>query len=1436
MEHGTGLTNGHVESEEHATSGPESTPNAVAVQVAAADDDAMDTSPDAETAVVLPNGSADPQEANDNAPTSPVPNGDTQVEQGSNEQAPPVPSADDAVNPSHPSHESKAANSIQTQTETAAPVDSTLPTDPESQPPPPPPPVEPIRSDVDSSDDDDGVQPWQPIQEDTSSPDEAELKEIDEANEHSALDHEYWESKAYPSLEEPEYTAGVSGRIDWVIDAYNGTREKPNRDIVMKSEPVTIGGHQWQIKFYPKGNDTDYLSVYLDCLSVVEPKKEPPVEPKIEEASKESTEGEAKDGAKEESMDEVKDENKQEDPISAEAKQEAEPGAGAEVKEEDIMVTSDDAPNDPPSDLPVIPQHAPLPLLGSKVVPKRKSVAAQISVVVYNPAEPRVNFSKTAVHRFCNASPDWGWTRFHGPIYDIPQRIRGQRQALLRDDKLSFHAYVRIIEDETNCLWEHHDREHAWDSFAMTGLQSLVLGESANAPGGNFISAIASWILFKPFRHLLYSINVADPDEHPFTRPKPLISAFQKVLYMLRTHVDPGAGAVTLDDILDALEWYGIHERLDKLDVMEVWEVLRAKLEEELHDTSCPSTLQALFGPKRNYSIGEPSYRVPVLGVETMQDAVNKSSGFALSDQPLPELLTIELERQDFDLKTRSYVKVMNKISLDDRITVANTSYTLYGFVVHKQTLQSYVYQPVLRPEGPGSRWYSYSDSKDDNRVKCLPKQQALDGYQGKTSVEQVIGNDSVAYIAMYIRDDKAQSAFLSDAESDQWDVPEWIKNGVQRSRMSSFPPPMPPIPVEETTAKDDEQVKEAEEKPVDTEKMLDFQVIESRAFTQHEGPGLFNAYDSEWEQKNSDLIHKVQLSSKDGCKEIREQLTGLLNNIQDPRQIKFWFLDPVRGAFNRPCLLGTGKIEFSSGSFDRYTNSKGWTLEESPFACRRIWVHVIDFDKLPEPPKEPEVKEEEMTEAAQEISAQEVPASEVPASVVLASEVPASEAPAPVVAEAETTTTEPSAENLFEVLPHSEDTPMSEPDEQPAVQAEPSSELTIDPPSEAIAEVSTQPPAELSTEVLVPEVEPSIPPVAENADTNMVEVEAAVMPDPPAVDVVIPNTTTSGDTEMGGTQEDMPPPPPPPAPVDIPEAPAEIIQPPPPARTPSPEPPPDEIYFFLKLWNPEKQVLEPKGSHIALKSIRVDETVVTLLGLPIEDKKKIEMCEEEELNTTRFLKHRRTFAQLDLHNTAIIIAALPQTAEQRSALAASALFADPQPYLAYRAFVRNFPQQLNGHFTYTYFSRQHYKGEIKNGHRHGHGTRIYHSGATYSGTFRLSQRHGHGLYTFQNGDTYDGDWVDNQQHGSGTFVEASTGNTYVGGWKQDKKFGEGVTHWKNAQEAERLCRICWDGEAEAAFYDCGHVVACLGCAREVQNCPVCRKRVLSAMRLYYVA
>ncbi|KAF2203707.1 DS-domain-containing protein [Delitschia confertaspora ATCC 74209] len=1393
MEDSEGLPNGHVDAAPYHNEPP---PTDIAIEVAAVDDDAMDTSPDNSHGVVLPNGSADAEEAIVHSPNSPPSHGIV-PDNGAN-IAPVEPAPGPTENPPQPN---------------IPPTHNTLPPpEPSPQPPaalgePPLPPIDPAGSD--SSDDEDDNQRWHPLPEDTTSPDEEELKEIEEAGEVSALNHTHWEEKAFPPLEEPEYSAGPSGRIEWLVEHYNGTKEKPNKELVMKSPPVNIGGYQWQIKFYPKGNDSDYLSVYVECLSV---------------------------GNKDVKKDEA-------------SASEGTPGSDTATAQTDVAIQADATPS---TRVPLETQHDPLPLLDVEPMPKRRSVAAQVAVVMYNPAEPRVHTVRTCLHRFCSGSPDWGWTRYHGPYYDIPARHRGQRAALLQNDKLAFTGYIRIVEDETNCLWEHNSRDNPWDSFAMTGLQGLTLGEGASPPGGNMISAIGSWMLFKPFRQFLYSFKVPDPDQEPFIRPKPLMLALQKILYMLRTQVKPGSGPVPVDDVLDALDWYGINDRLEKLDVIEIWEILRQKMEDELEDTPWRTHLEDLFGIKKDYITGVPSYRIPVLGVTMVQEAIFKSPDLFRQGQSLPQLLALELDRQDFDLPTRSYVKLLNRVTLNNQIKVLGTAYVLYGFVVHKQNLQSYLYHPVLRPEGPDTKWYSYTDGREENMVKCLPKSQAVRVHEGKAgaSKEKVTGNDAVAYIVMYVRKDVATEAFRHDPSSERWDVPEWLKNEVEKARAPTPPPGIPPPPVVDEITTEEVQEAETTEQVAPSE-LHEFAVIDSRAFLGHEGPGTFDAYDPKWRPGNSDLVYTVQLSAKDSCEEVRQKLAQVVKGIEDPRQIKFWFLDALRGSVGRPSLLSTGKIEYSSGSTDHYGHqSDNWSLQTiaESWQSYRIWVHVIDIDKIPDLPKVSESPAPEPR--APEPPAPEPPAPEPPAPEPPAPEPPAPEPPAPETPAPEPPALEPPAPESPVPEPPAPVSPAPEPTENPPVSSSINEASAVEttiapahitpPPNEPVIESEDTPMSEPDEPELPPQTETRPPPSSEAPSAAVVEMEVEVevpivatpIPDPPAVDVV---AATSGatDTEMGGTQEDaLPPPPPPP---DF-----QTVPPPPPPVTQQehPQPPPvqipEEIYFFLKFFNVETQKLESRGSHIVPKWSRVDTTIQSLLGL--EPDKKIDIFEEEDLTTTHALRPRRTFAQNDLHNTAVLIAAFPVTEEERTALAARAAFADPQHYLNFRAYARNFPAQVAGHFTLDYFSSQYYKGEIKNGHRHGQGTRIYHSGDTYTGTFRLSQRHGHGLHTFQNGDTYDGDWVSNQQHGTGTFVEAATGNTYVGGWKHDKKFGEGVTHWKNAQEMERLCRICWEDGAEAAFYDCGHVVACLGCARRVDSCPVCRKRVLSAMKLYYVA
>lgn len=41
--------------------------------------------------------------------------------------------------------------------------------------------------------------------------------------------------------------------------------------------------------------------------------------------------------------------------------------------------------------------------------------------------------------------------------------------------------------------------------------------------------------------------------------------------------------------------------------------------------------------------------------------------------------------------------------------------------------------------------------------------------------------------------------------------------------------------------------------------------------------------------------------------------------------------------------------------------------------------------------------------------------------------------------------------------------------------------------------------------------------------------------------------------------------------------------------------------------------------------------------------------------------------------------------------------------------------------------------------------------------------------------------------------------------------------------------------EINVAFYECGHVLACKECAAQIENCPVCRKRVLARLELFGV-
>jgi hypothetical protein len=1204
--------------------------------------------------------------------------------------------------------------------------------------------------DYDEEYDDDS---WHEIQEDHSEPDEQELKEI--KDEVSAVDHTHFEAMLQKDFEYPEYRLASTGRIDWSIDHYNGTREAPNRELLMKSPIVRVGGYDWQIKFYPRGNDSVYLSIYVDCISI-------PHE-NVKENEKERSKSKSSRNAQKNST-----------PSIATAT----PAKPAE------------------------PQSTPLPMLHGKQYPKRESVAAQVIVVLYNPSEPRTFYHRSGLHRFCPLNPDWGWTRFHGPFSEIGLRQRLQRQPLLRDDKLALTAYIRTADDDTSCLWEHTTKENPWDCFGMTGMQGLMGPPLVSRA---YVPAVASWLLLKPFRKLLYDIETRDEEFEQISEPLPVVAALQKILYDFRTlpmrDKDNWRRPVDLQPLCWALNQAGLMSFDHKCDVIEAWETIRFQLEQELKHTTYSNRMKDIFGPERYRSTSmqrkhhSGTYKVSVKGVASIQEAMNQSKNF-LDRSLAPPLLHIELDRQEFDSSSRSWKKLLNKISINDYITWSGKGYTLFGIITHQDDLQSGNYSALLRPNGPRTSWFQFTekkphlDGREEKVLTRLPEKLAIQQHEGFNGR----GDDSkpVAYIVLYIRNDEAQSQF--DAKSEpNWSVSDWLLRSTENRGRK-----LTPAIGEKVDPK--KKSKKAPEKSNEKVNVL-VKAINSTAFAESNTSktGIIGFWPNEGLDKWTKTF-TIPLSSK--ALDISKKLSTMYNI--DHRRIKVFGMSPY------------GKDEFPRIEYHGEASPFGYISENEdiPEEIERwLLFHILSEEEL-----------KGQLKAAEAASKKEKP--------------PSGSASTPVVGSSNSNSQpRPSrAENLWPVNTNiatnnpdddstnangnaitGEDTVMSEAEEDRVIS-------TIRAAGQAIFDL---PPHVVDHAYNIP---PFVPPSHDAAGSSSASRNGLPLPPPPppAPGGLIPPPPIF---TMPVALETLPPPPPG---VSLRRAFHDA-----PMRPPTKE---RDIYFFLKTWDPEKQLLEPIGMFYARGCFRVDQVVHKILKVP----KEPHLAMFHQLNTWTIdsIKRRKTFDDLRITNGSVIVAQItlldpdvPSAEEKLTDLLERAGFADLAGYIRSQAKDCIWPWRHSADdAVLDYFGQESYIGALRNHEPHGAGAKVYFNGDTYTGAFALGRRHGAGRMVYVNGDSYEGEWVRDLHDGRGRYVEGATLNTYEGGWREGRRFGEGVTHWKKAEVGEKVCRVCWVEPLEAAFFDCGHVAACLGCARSVDVCLVCRKKVLSALKLYPIA
>ena len=1122
-----------------------------------------------------------------------------------------------------------------------------------------------------SYDDDSGF--WATYQEDKSGPSDEEMQEIDRSTEISALDHEHWERITFEAVSDPEYTVNDTGRISWIVKGFHGSKENPNKERLMRSASVSIGGFKWNIKLLPRGDETtDQVSVYIECTGP-------------------------------------------DTGYDSESVKELNTNASVPTSSDDVLISHITSPQDhkepnfdggnPPVDVgESAAKMSSSQIISESIVPPVSpwDVAAQIGCVMYNPNEPRVRFHEKSAHHFENGSTDWGWVRFHGPWNTIHQRQHLQRQALLRDDTVCFTAYIRTFNDPTRALWWHDDKENRWDSLQKTGYRGMIVrdpDESALA------AALSVWMHLAPFRDTILNNSVLQSVQKPAAFIRPLFHEFKKLL-QAKFSADASGSAISPNYVADLFNWYDwdlpVHP-----DVIEIWENIQHLLNEEYHNvgdgTPAKNILNAIMTFRQiDYSrfltdsgflssdripvISEPGSTQEVLDsfmerCMTNNNFWSKCNGvFGFNSCP-PSVLQLELHRQDYDITARKWKRLTHQIKLDETIIYQTRTprddcihYTLYGIVVHAGKLGSGDYYAVTRPRGPGSQWLQFGGiGHEQSRVTYLTTQQAIQAHEGNE--EGTDDESPIAYIAIYVRSDSLES-ILPEAQEAQM-APPLVRGVLQ----AGYFPHTSTAPESGSTV---------------------VQIFDSALFNGWEGRGIMDPVADNNHHVESGKIISLEVPSSTTLREVREIVIQKLGMSE--LSIQCWLFEiyilPVPP-------LARNRLEpmFMVLRPDETIESR----QDSDGQCR-LWLHILSAEAV---------------------------------------------------------------QNSFQL----------------------SNLLDMVEGDDALA-------ASLNEQL-------------QRARSE--------------------HTASSDDVVMGGTQEEGPEG----SKVDgiwtqnMFWAVNRLA-----------------IHFFVKKFDHKQQRLYGVGSFVASRNMLIVEHLERC-GL-------VSTGEEYELYAELRARLRKlpiplsaTFKSGEIYTgTSIII--VERLTEEKYALSfinvnlyrtnrfndrTKALEAEGKCTTigAYYGHLESLvdPNYQQPRWTNCYFGSLYISAENKAGPANGHCIRIETFGDAYFGNCVLGVYSGHGNMYYANGDKYVGEWDHDLPNGQGTMVYGKTGNVYTGGWRNGKRHGKGTMHFEVADEDLELCRICYEAEMDALFFRCGHVAACEECAKQVKDCPVCRKPVDAVVKIY---
>lgn len=1221
--------------------------------------------------------------------------------------------------------------------------------------------------------------PWTTTEDDLSTPTDEEMAEIrlreSRGQELNALDVPSVEKRIYQDVDDPDQRPVKKLRLSWVIKGVRGTREKPNKARVLLSPAAQVDGNYWQIKFYPRGNNSVSLSAYIKC-SRHPPKSDgvfpdgsfsflhgPPDADLRHEVAPTQTEH------TEIAPDEAKDDgSSSSDSASDRSKQESIDGEGS--------TDSSQADKEEPSDVKF-----------TEDAEEDWRVSAQLGMVMYNPQEPRTCHVMSSEHQFAKSNDDWGWTNFVGPWGEVQMRGHLQRAPLLQNDTIAIDAYIGIFDDPTQALWWHSsDAEGHWDSKTLTGYFPMGTPPLYHSPA---VAGMTAWLLLAPFRKIMQEVDAKEWRRNPLVPSTPLICQLQMILFLMRhlrkdreTYVDLYPAVST---IKESGETYH--------DVKTFWEVFRRSIELELEGKNDSlDALRAIFDTPD----GPLSLRpLPVEGVDSIQQGLTEVLRDKSFKGQLPDFLPLSLARERLgDPVTREWRLLYDRVMLNEELNLSefvhtseHAKYTLYGFMVHVGERKSGRFYTVLRPGGPGTKWLAFEDG-DGNKVFSYTKKriQSFEGLEGQ-ALKDFTSTRETAYMAMYIKTSRLGEYLVSNLEP--YKLPTSLLPHLESQFLGGeF--------LDDSLPKDTEQI-----------------TVELYSDTcLWAGLGLFDMSQRRRYAHENGYFCSMSVPIDATYQEVRQQLAQKLAQeleitdvkpITNVKQLRLFSLRFGGLGNHLPSCLRS--VDMGSRLKDTRTLDQPVYLLFSTLHEEDVALFGIPDCALPEEaatdgqqsqPQQSQPQQEDVTSDqvsavdAEQVSIQAAVAADI-TRIPAGSEQPSSqltdmqdpetfmqlEIPPPTV-----------EESLVASVPHGHLINAAGHNGSEAM------EITID--NDDTQEASAGSGSTLSSleQGIIADV------IAQAAESGE-----------PLVDVSTSYATIPAPESAEASNES-------PEPAQAGQAPI------------------DHVYGRIQDFDMEMQNFVTQKTFFAISDQKIVDFVRRHMG---RDPEQCSVFIRESATEGSVVGPDDTFKSRDFPNGCDLIIGPKITEVDTKELQKEGKFSDPFELSRYlRMVARRHPIQAlttSEPIEITDFGTGYYKGPLVKGLKHGDDCVWISSAADcYRGPLVFNKKCGKGgKMIYRNGDTYEGDWDDDQRHGHGTFVERRTGNRYVGGFEYGKRWGMGTTYWQVADEQADLCQICCEQDVDALFFDCGHVCSCVECAKQCEICPICRRTVKQVVKMF---